>query len=345
MIQARRSLSSHPSPKTGLRNPSSPTSATLGLELMPENVIFGTGPLGLAVARRLMSSGKAVRLVNRSGKAQAPSSAEIFVADAADPAAARRACEGARVVFHCATHSYGQWDKVLPPIMNGIIEGAAAAEARLVYGDNLYAYGPVDGPIREDLPYRPVGPNTRARAEVASTLMNAHASGKVRAMIGRASDFYGAHARQSKAGDGIFARALGGKPAQVLGNPDAPHTLTFIDDFGAALVTLSQQDKALGEVWHVPNPETVSIRRFVEMVFQQLRKPPKLQEVPMLVINVLGLVVPPMAAVKETMYQSVRPWIVDHSKYVGAFGDQATPHEMAIAQTIAWFQARSNFSS
>jgi len=181
---------------------------------MAENVIFGTGPLGLAVARRLVSSGKGVRLVNRSGKAQGPPGADVFAADVSDPAAARRACAGARVVFHCATHSYGQWDKVLPPIMNGIIEGASAASARIVYGDNLYAYGPVDGSIREDLPYRPLGPNTRARAEVATTLMDAHASGKVRATIGRASDFYGPYARQSKAGDGIFARAIAGKPAQ-----------------------------------------------------------------------------------------------------------------------------------
>jgi len=32
---------------------------------MAENVIFGTGPLGLAVARRLVSSGKSIRMVNR----------------------------------------------------------------------------------------------------------------------------------------------------------------------------------------------------------------------------------------------------------------------------------------
>jgi nucleoside-diphosphate-sugar epimerase len=307
---------------------------------MPENVIFGTGPLGLAVARSLLSSGKDVRLVNRSGKAQIPTGAEVFAADASDPAAARRACDGATVVFHCAAHSYGQWDKVLPPIMNGIIEGAASAGARLVFGDNLYAYGHVDGPIREDLPYRPVGPNTKARAEVATALMNAHASGKVRATIGRASDFYGAHARQSKAGDGIFVRALAGKPAQVVGNPDAPHTLTFIDDFGSALVRLSQEERALGEVWHVPNAETVSMRRFVEMVFGQLGKqPPRLRPVAKIFINLLALVVPPMAAVKETLYQSERPWVVDDSKYVHAFGGQPTSHETAIAQTIAWFQS------
>jgi nucleoside-diphosphate-sugar epimerase len=306
---------------------------------MAENVIFGTGPLGLAVARRLVSSGAGVRLVNRSGKAQGPSGVEVFAADASDPAAARGACHGTTVVFHCATHSYGQWGKALPPIMNGIIEGAAAAKARLVYGDNLYAYGPVDGPIREDLPYRPVGPNTKARAEVATMLMDAHTSGKVRATIGRASDFYGPHARQSKAGDGIFGRAIAAKPAQLLGNPDVPHTLTFIDDFASAVVTLSQQDKALGEVWHVPNAETVSMRRFVEMVFHQLGKPAKVQGVPSTFINLLAVVLPPMAAIKETMYQSQRSWAVDHSKYIQAFGGQATPYETAIPGTIAWFQS------
>ena len=312
---------------------------------MAENVIFGTGPLGLAVAQRLVSTGMEVRLVNRTGKAQGPSGTEVLAADASDPASARRVCHGATVVFHCATHSYGQWDKALPPIMNGIIEGAAAAEARLVYGDNLYAYGPVDGPIREDLPYRPVGSNTKARAEVATMLMDAHASGKVRATIGRASDFYGPHARQSKAGDGIFGRALAGKPAQVVGNPDVPHTLTFIDDFASALVTLSQQDKALGEVWHVPNAQTVSMRRFVEMIFQQLGRTAKVQGVPTILINLLALVVPPMAAVKETMYQSERPWVVDHSKYIHAFGGEATPYETAIQRTIAWLRAAPDGSA
>jgi nucleoside-diphosphate-sugar epimerase len=305
---------------------------------MPENVIFGTGPLGLAVARRLVSSGHAVRMVNRSGKAQAPGGAEVVGADATNPAAAIQVCEGATIVFHCATAAYGRWAAALPPMMNGIIEGASAAGARLVYGDNLYAYGYVDGPIKEDLPYRPVGPNTKARADVATTLMNAHAKGKVRATIGRASDFYGPHARQSKAGDGIFGRALAGKPAQVLGNPDLPHTLTFIDDFAAALIRLSRQDEALGEVWHVPNAETLTMRQFGEIVFRQLGKPPRLQGVPTLVIDLLALVSPPMAAVKETMYQSSRPWVVDHSKYARAFGAEPTPHETAIAQTVAWFR-------
>jgi nucleoside-diphosphate-sugar epimerase len=220
---------------------------------LADNVVFGTGPLGLAVAGRLMSSGQRVRVVNRTGKADAPQGVEVVAANVTDPAAARRVCEGAAVVFHCASGPYGRWAQTLMHIMNGIIEGASAAGAKLVYGDNLYAYGPIDGPIREDLPYRPIGPTTRARAEVATTLMNAHAAGTVRATIGRASDFYGPRARQSKVGDGVFARAIAGKPAQTLGDPDTLHTYTFIDDFAAGLVTLAQRDEALGQVWHIPS--------------------------------------------------------------------------------------------
>ncbi|HXI94927.1 MAG TPA: NAD-dependent epimerase/dehydratase family protein [Candidatus Acidoferrum sp.] len=306
---------------------------------MAVTTIFGTGPLGLAVARRLVSMGTQVRMVNRSGKAGAPGGAEVVGADATDAAASRRACEGAEVVYHCATGAYGRWAEFLPPLMNGIIEGAASAKAKLVYGDNLYAYGPVGGPLREDLPYHPVGPNTRARAEVATTLMDAHAAGKLRATIGRASDFYGPHAGQSKAGDIIFGRALAGKPAQVVDDPDEPHTYTFIDDFAAGLVTLGQREEALGHVWHLPSAETITTRRFVEMVFAQLGRPARIRPAPTIAITVMALFNRSMAAVKETMYQSEDPWVVDDSKFVRAFGTRTTPHEKAIEQTLAWFKS------
>jgi nucleoside-diphosphate-sugar epimerase len=305
---------------------------------MPENVVFGTGPLGLAVARHLAAAGKQVRLVNRSGNAPAPQGVEVVAADATDLKASRAVCVGAAVVYHCATGAYGRWAKFLPPLMNGIIEGASAAGAKLVYGDNLYAYGLVDGPITEDLPYRPIGANTRARAEVASTLMSAHAAGKVRATIGRASDFYGPFARQSSAGNGIFARALAGKGAQVLGDPDTPHTFTFIDDFASGLITLAEHEEALGEVWHVPSAETVTTRHFVEMVFAKLQRPATLSPAPKLAITLLALFVAPMAAVKETNYQREHPWVVDHGKFSRAFGNVPTPHEQAIPLTLDWFR-------
>ncbi len=300
--------------------------------------IFGAGTLGLAVARHLATAGVRARLVSRSGRAEAPVGVDVLAADVSDPAAARRACYGTSVVFHCASGPYASWPTALPPIMAGIIEGAAANGAKIVYGDNLYSYGPVSGPVTEDLPYRPVGPNTRVRAQLATELMEAHASGRVRATIGRASDFYGPHTTLSTVGDSVFARALDGKAAQVLGDPDAPHTYTFIDDFARALVTLAQHDEALGQVWHVPSAETLTTRRFIEMVFVQIGAPVRIQRPPAAVLAVLGIFNPTIRAVNEVRYQSQHPWLVDHSKYRRAFGDSTTAHHDAIGKTLEWFR-------
>ena len=301
-------------------------------------VVFGAGPLGLAVTSALRRRGDVVRVVTRGGQAAVPAGVEAVAADATDPAAARRACEGAAVVYHCAATPYATWPGTLPPIMEGIIQGAAAAGARLVYGDNLYSYGPVDGPLTEDLPDRATGPNGRVRAQLAETLLAAHQAGTVRATIGRASDFFGPRVLVSAMGERVFPAVLSGRPAQVLPDPDTPHTYTFVDDVAAALVTLGDHDAALGQVWHVPSAETLTTRRFVELVFEQAGQPPRLRVAPRLVFSALGLVNPTMRAVKERLYQTEQPWVVDHGKFERAFGATPTPHPEAIRQTLAWYR-------
>jgi nucleoside-diphosphate-sugar epimerase len=169
-------------------------------------VIFGAGPLGLAVMRAQHRAGNQVRIVTRSGRAAVPEGVEVMAADAADHTAARRACQGAAVVYHCAATPYATWPQTLPPLMDGIIAGAAAAGARLVYGDNLYCSGPVSGPLTEGLPYRATGPNGRVPAQLAEMLLAAHEWGMVRATIGRASDFFGPHVRCPPWGIGYFRR-------------------------------------------------------------------------------------------------------------------------------------------
>lgn len=302
-------------------------------------VVFGAGPLGLAVTSALRRRGDAVRVATRGGQAPVPEGVEVVAADATDPAAARRACEGAAVVYHCAATPYATWPGTLPPIMEGIIQGAAAAGARLVYGDNLYSYGQVDGPLTEDLPDRATGPNGRVRAQLAETLLAAHRAGTVRATIGRASDFFGPRVRVSAMGERVFPAVLSGRPAQVLPDPDTPHTYTFVDDVAAALITLGDHDTALGQVWHVPSAETLTTRRFVELVFEQAGQPPRLRVAPRLAFSALGLVNPTMRAVKERLYQTERPWVVDHGKFERAFGATPTPHPEAIERTLEWYRS------
>ena len=126
------------------------------------HVVLGTGPLGLAVARHLAGKGERVRAVNRAGRAELPPAVETMAADVAEPGGAKLACDGAAVVYHCANPTYAKWAELHPALMDSIIEGAASAGSKLVFGDNLYSYGPVAGPLTEDLPDRASGPNGRA---------------------------------------------------------------------------------------------------------------------------------------------------------------------------------------
>ena len=236
------------------------------------HVVFGTGPLGLAVMRELRRRGRRVRMINRSSRVKFAKDAQTEVggANAADPAQAREVCEGAATVYHCVGLPYPRWPE-FPAIAAGIADGAATAGAKLVYGDNLYMYGAVDRAMTEELPYAATTKKGRIRAAIARSLLDAHQAGKLRVTIGRGSDFFGPVATDAAMmGSRVVGRALSGKSAHVVGDPDRLHTFTFIDDFGKALVTLGEREAALGRAWHVPSPPAITARQFVEDMVREI---------------------------------------------------------------------------
>jgi nucleoside-diphosphate-sugar epimerase len=303
------------------------------------HVVGGVGAVGRAVINELVGRGLPVRAIARHRVAGLPREVDLVQADVTDPDAARRAMTGAAVVYHVASAPYHRWPELLPPLMRGVLDGAASTGARIIYADNLYAYGPVDGPLTEDLPSRVTGPNGRVRTTLADQLMEAHAVGTVRATIGRASDYFGPWGRQSTAGERLFDPALAGTTTRVLGDPDLPHTFTYLGDFARGLVTLGTHDEALGEVWHLPSAETLSTREFARLVFEAAGQPLKLGVMPTPLLTVLALVSPTLRAVREQQYQRETPWVVDHSKFARAFGADVTPHRAAMAVTLDWYRS------
>src|SRR6202162_5515316 len=131
------------------------------------HVVFGTGPVGLAVSRERHGQGRRVRLINRSGAAAAPESVEVVKGNAADQTFTRQVCQDATVVYNCVNAPYTDWAALLPPMHAAIIQGAAAANAKLVVTENLYMYGPVSSSITEALPFHPTTRKGRVRAKIA----------------------------------------------------------------------------------------------------------------------------------------------------------------------------------
>ena len=139
-------------------------------------------------------------------------------------------------------------------------------------------------------------------------------------------------------GSRVFGRALAGKSAQVVGDPDRLHSYTFIDDFGKALVTLGEREESLGRAWHVPSLPATTTRQFVEAVYRTLGKPVKISTVPRLAFALAGLFDANARELKEMLYQFETDFVMDSSRFAKAFGVQATNLDEAIRATLDWYR-------
>jgi nucleoside-diphosphate-sugar epimerase len=304
-------------------------------------VLGAAGGTGSAVVRELAARGLRVRAVTRPGAADAPEGVEQLAADVGTAEGARQASEGAAVVYHCAQPPYTRWPELFPPLTQAVLDGAAAAGAKVVFADNLYVYGPPDGPMTEETPQRAQGKKGRVRIEMADAVLGAHADGRLRATIARASDYYGPRGTTSTVGEKIMKPALRGKRTRWLGSLDQPHTLNYLEDMARALVTLGERDEADGQVWHLPAAEPLTGRKFLELVFQAARGPPRVGVASRPMIRIGGVFNPLLRELNETLYQFERPFVSDASKFQRAFGPfDPTPHSEAVNRTVEWFRRR-----
>jgi nucleoside-diphosphate-sugar epimerase len=303
-----------------------------------ENVVIGTGPLGLAVMRALRAKGHQPVMVNRSGKVDDLPTLQVTRADVSDVRAVKRVCKNAGTIFYCAKPPYTQWVEEFPPLIDALLQGVPSPECKIVYLDNLYAYGPMDGPLTENAPLAAQGRKGRTRAELDERLLEAHSRGVAKVTIARASDFFGPHVKEAALGSRAFEAALKGAPAEVLGNIDTPHTHAFIDDIAAGMLTLADHEEAFGRAWHLPAAPPITTREFLTRLYAQVGKPFKFRAAPRALVSVLGLFMSQMREVKEVLYTFEQPFVVDHSQFEKAFGAKVTPHDEAIARTLAWFR-------
>jgi nucleoside-diphosphate-sugar epimerase len=310
--------------------------------MTPGHVIFGTGAIGLATLEALRRRGETVRLVNRTGTASTPGDVEVLGGDASDPAFAAAAARGAQVVYQTLNPPYHQWVELFPGLQASVLAAAQATGARLVSMENVYMYGRPNGqPLTETHPYEAHTKKGRLRAGMARELLAAHQAGRVQVAIGRASDYFGPRGgAQSILGDRVIPAALAGKTASVIGDPDQPHTYSYIPDIGEGLATLGEHPDAPGEVWHLPNdPNTRTTRQLVDTIYQIAGQPKtKLRSTPALLLRAVGVANPTVRELLELQYEFQEPFIVDSTKIATKLDVHATPLEQALADTVASYR-------
>jgi nucleoside-diphosphate-sugar epimerase len=306
------------------------------------HVILGTGAIGRAVMEELARRGESVRMVNRSGKMdEAPAGVEVVASDLYDQARVREVTREAQVVYQAAQPKYNQWPEKFPLLQKSIIDGLTGSNAKLVLVENLYMYGDTDGkPMTEDTPYNAHTRKGRARGEISRAAFNAHKEGRVRVTAARGGNFFGPWGTASTMGARAFYPLLRGKPAQLIGRTDLPHSHTYVKDFGAALVILGERAAADGQAWHVPNDmPRMTQAELVRLFAEEAGVEPRLSNMGRLMMAMGGLFIPEARETGEMMYEYEKPFIVDSSKFEKTFGMKATPMREAIRETADWYKS------
>jgi nucleoside-diphosphate-sugar epimerase len=306
------------------------------------HVVLGTGAIGRAVAEELVRRGDSVRMVNRSGKMdEVAVGVEVVASDLYDQAKVREVTREAKVVYQSAQPRYYEWPEKFPPLQKSILDGLTGSGAKLVIVENLYMYGDTNGkPMTEDLPYLAHTRKGRVRGEISKAAFEAHKAGRIRVTSARGGNFFGPWGMDSTMGARAFYPLLRGKPAQLIGRTDLPHTHTYIKDFGAALVILGERDEADGQAWHVPNAQpTMSQADLVRLFAEEAGVEPKISSMGKTMLTIGGLFIPEAKETVEMMYEFDRPFIVDSSKFEKTFGLKATPMQEAIKETVAWYRS------
>ena len=301
-----------------------------------QTILGANGVIGRELSRHLRSHTDCIRQASRSPR-RVNTTDDLCAIDLLDARATAEAVAGSDVSYLVAglKYDYRVWQEQWPKVMRNTIEACKRHGSALVFFDNVYAYGHVDGVMTEETPYNPRSRKGEVRARIATMLMDEAKRGELRAMIVRAADFYGPGAVLSLTHATVTERLKAGKTPQWIGNAKAVHTFTYTPDAGRTLALLGNTASAYGQVWHaLTSKEPMTGEEYVRLACTLAGRPYRLQVAPRWLLSIMGLFVPVLRENMEMLYQFEHDYRFDSSKVERAFALTPTAYRDGIAATL-----------
>lgn len=303
------------------------------------HVITGAGPVGSTVALQLAEAGKQVRLLTRSGSGPMHPLIERQRVDASRADQLDAAFAGARVIHHCihgSAYDARTWRAELPAAEEAVLAAAGRIGAVVVFPESLYSYGPVAGPMTEDLPRAA----TAGKLGVRTDLLAQRTASATPTVSVAASDFYGPRVRVSHAGERLIPTVLAGRTMRVVGSLDQPHSFTYVPDLAAAMIRAAATPELWDSFLHAPTAPPVTQRQLVEQVATTAGVPvPRMSAIPIWALKTIGVVSRNTKELAETGYMFDRPFVLDSTASESRLGLGPTPLETGLKESVSWWRA------
>ena len=298
---------------------------------MTRHVVLGNGVVGRETTNALREAGHQVAVVTRTAGQAAPGVTSV-AADLRDAASATRALEAADVAYLTVGLPYRTkvWRTEWPTVLGNTIEACIASGVHLVYFDNVYVYGRVDGPMTEATPIRP----SSTKGEIRAGLLRMLDAGRQRGLeytVGRSADFYGPGATTSVFNAMALDKVAAGQDPTWLLDSGQPHSMTYTPDIGAALTILGTDALARGGVWHLP---TAPARTGDDYLAMATERKLRHRVMSMATLRFGALFISSAREAIELSYQNTSPYLFDSTRFETTFGVTPTPYSEGIARSL-----------
>ncbi len=303
---------------------------------MKHTILGAGGSVGNALACELLNKNEKVRLVSRSGFSI--QGAEIFKADLNSYNETLKSIEGSDVAYLTVGLSYNSkiWNEKWPVIMQNTIDACKKSGVKLIFFDNVYMYGKVNGEMTENTPYNPCSKKGEIRARVATMLEEEMKNDNIKAVIARAADLYGPFGTKTSL-PFIFVidKLMKSKKAQWLVSDNKKHSFTYTIDTAKGMVLLANNEESNNQIWHLPtyNP-AITGKEFIELVAKELNVESNYSILKKWMIKMAGFFDITISEVYEMLYQNEDDYIFNSTKFNVFFNYKPKTYSEGIKETI-----------
>ena len=245
-------------------------------------IIGGTGALGSALVRQLLSGGKPVRIMTRSPAAAAhlaAAGAELVTGDLRDSASLVHACRGAETVIAAAHAMLGRGPAASVHVDDrghrALIDAASAAGVRHFVYVSVYGSGPAFHLV----------PFFRIKREIETHL----AASRLHWTVLRATAFMETHAHML-----IGEPILRGRRVALIGRGDRPRNFVAAADVARVAAQALDDPSLAGATVEVGGPENLTPLEVVRLYERIAGRRAKVMHMPLAVAQVMQRVLRPV---------------------------------------------------
>lgn len=301
-----------------------------------QTILGAGGVIGKELAKILPRYTEQVRLVSRHPE-KINASDEIFTADLNNLSQVEEAVKGSEVIYLTAGLPYNIkiWQEQWPRIMQNSILACKKYGAKLIFFDNIYIYGKVNGPITENTPYHPCSKKGKVRLQLTQMLTEAWNKGDITGAIVRSADFYGPGADNAPFNLLVLDKLRQHQKAQWICKDNVRYSMTFTPDAASGTALIGNTADAVNQVWHLPaSSESVTAGDLIKLSAEIAGASAKhiLLKKPM--ISLTGLFNRNVREMKEMLYQYEYDYIFDSSKFEKRFNVKAATYKEGIIRIL-----------